>query len=445
MRRPVTLEEFAKLVDLDTEEIERYTKAGLLEVDGDGHYDEFDILRLRFILISLDRGETLEQIAGRCLSGTPSTRFSDLLWPRGVSYTPEEAAEKVGLTVEQLQTFRTAIGLPGTLLGDEDIATFHGVRRMIEAGFPLEAMLEGARVLGDAMRRFADTEIRLTHTYLHEPLLASGMPEREVARQTQDVIESAVLPVIDPIILEIHRQHTLRAVLEDELMHLEAAERAGVPGTIEAAILFVDLTSFTSLAHVMGDEAAATVLDRFDSLVRPMVLDHRGSLVKQIGDAFMLAFTDATDAAVFAVALADAAAREEQFPAVRAGIHAGPVLFRVGDYVGNTVNIASRVATSAMAGEIVMTEPVAQAAQKAEIPVEEVGVRLLRGVSDPLTLYRVVRARAVPKARDPVCGMLVGEEAFGQLTWDGIEFSFCSEDCLRKFLEDPEKYARNRA
>lgn len=441
MRRPVALEEFAKLIDLDPHEIERYREAGLLEVDGDGLYDEFDVLRLRFILISVDRGETLDQIADKCLAGTASNRFSDLLWPRGTQYTPEEAAERVGLTVEQLQTMRTAIGLPGTLLGDDDIKTFEGVRGMVEGGFPFEAMLEGARVLGDILRRFAETEIRLTHTYLHEPLLASGMGEREVARQTQDVIESAVLPVIDPLILQIHRQHLLRSVLEDELMHLESAERGGARGTIEAAILFVDLTSFTSLANVMGDEAAAEVVDRFDRLVRPMVLGHHGSLVKQIGDAFMLAFNDAADAAVFAVALADAAAREEQFPAIRIGIHAGPVLFRVGDYVGNTVNIASRVATSAMAGEIVMTEPVAEAAQKAEIPVEEVGLRLLRGVSDPITLYRAIRTRAAEKSRDPVCGMMVGEEAFARLPRGGVEYSFCSEKCLRRFLESPAEYA----
>jgi class 3 adenylate cyclase len=335
---------------------------------------------------------------------------------------------------------RAATGLPGMALSEEDVRTFEGVKLMMEGGFPYEAMLEGARVLGDSMRRFAETEMRITHKYLHEPLLASRTSEREIARQTQDVLESAVLPVMDPLILAIHRQHLLRFVIEDALLHLEAAERGGPPGTIEAAMLFVDLTSFTSLTSAMGDEAAADVIDRFDRLVRPLVLDHGGTLVKQIGDAFMLAFREPADAVVFSVAFADAALREENFPAIRIGIHFGPVLFRVGDYVGNTVNTASRLSTSAAAGEIVMTEPVAKAAERAEVPVEEVGVRLLRGVSDPLNLYRVIRPRVTAPSRDPVCGMLVLTGTW-RLAWEGREYTFCSEKCLRQFMENPGNYA----
>lgn len=441
MRRPVPIEEFAHLVDVSAEDIERYRAAGLVDLDGDGLFDEYDLLRLRFILISIDRGETLEQCAQSIRAPRSGEKFAELLWPYGRNeYTPEEAAERIGLTVEELQALRTATGLPGALLSDEDIAIFSGVKQMIDGGFPFEAMLEGARVLGDVMRRFAETEMRLTHSYLHEPLLRAGVSDREVARQAQDVIESSVLPVMDPIILAIHRQHVLKAVLEDTLMHLEFAERGTDPGTIGATILFVDLTSFTTLAHVHGDQVAADVLDRFDGLVRALVLNHHGNLVKQIGDAFMLAFTDPSDSVVFAVSLADAVSREEHFPEIRIGIHAGPVLFRVGDYVGNTVNIASRVSTSAMPGEIVLTEPVAKAAEKAEVPVEEVGVRLLRGVSEPLNLYRVVRSKAKGQMRDPVCGMMVGDEAYARLTHDGIEYAFCSEDCLRRFLESPAQY-----
>jgi class 3 adenylate cyclase len=42
-----------------------------------------------------------------------------------------------------------------------------------------------------------------------------------------------------------------------------------------------------------------------------------------------------------------------------------------------------------MPGQILLTEPVAKAASDAGIPVEEVGVRMMRGVDEPLALYRV--------------------------------------------------------
>lgn len=290
------------------------------------------------------------------------------------------------------------------------------------------------------MRRFAQTEIRLSHIYLHEPLLESGVPERDVARQAQDVIDNAIRPVIEPIILEIHKQHMLRAVLEDVVEHIESAERPGKPGTVEAAILFVDLSSFTSLTYQHGDEAAARVIDRFEGLVRSLVLDHRGSLVKQIGDEFMLAFKDTADALSFSLGLDQRITREEEFPTTRIGIDAGPVIFRAGDYVGHTVNTASRITSAAAPGEIVFTEPVARVAEKAEIPVEEVGMRLLRGVSEPLKLFRVIRTRVMQRRLDPVCGMAVADNTFCRLEWEGREYAFCSKECLDKFLQNPERY-----
>ena len=77
------------------------------------------------------------------------------------------------------------------------------------------------------------------------------------------------------------------------------------------------------------------------------------------------------------------------WPAIRVGINTGPALYRTGDYLGGAVNVAARVVAAAMAGQIVLTEPVAKAASDAGIPVEELGVRMMRGVDDPLALYRV--------------------------------------------------------
>lgn len=93
----------------------------------------------------------------------------------------------------------------------------------------------------------------------------------------------------------------------------------------------------------------------------------------------------------------------------------------------------------AMAGEILVTEPVAAAAEAAGIPVERLGVRLARGIQDPLAMARITRAR--PQAeRDPVCGMTVDADAPAQLVHEGRRFFFCSQDCLLTFLKDPDGY-----
>jgi adenylate cyclase len=149
----------------------------------------------------------------------------------------------------------------------------------------------------------------------------------------------------------------------------------------------------------------------------------------------MIVFDDAADAVRFAIEVDERAAREERFPALRVGIHSGPVLYRVGDYVGTTVNIASRITTSAAASEIVISEPVADAARRAGIAVEPLGLRLRRGVGEPIGLFRVMRTRHGAQT-DPVCGMVVSDAA-ARLTWDGLEHAFCSQECLQKFVSAP--------
>jgi adenylate cyclase len=230
----------------------------------------------------------------------------------------------------------------------------------------------------------------------------------------------------------------------ESLAALEGDERGTDPDTIEATIVFVDLASFTPLAQVHGDEAAADVLDRFDALVRETLEGSGGTFVKQIGDEVMLTFTDPTNAVRFAETLDEAARGEPNFPALRAGMHLGPVLYRVGDYVGHTVNVASRIAAVARPHEILLTEPIADAALAQGIEVSALGARTLAGVDEPVELWRVVRdADESQPVRDPVCGMAVGDEPAAHLVFGGLDYAFCSPECLRRFIEDPERYLRS--
>ncbi len=48
--------------------------------------------------------------------------------------------------------------------------------------------------------------------------------------------------------------------------------------------------------------------------------------------------------------------------------------------------------------------------------------------------------------RDPVCNMQVDEkDAAAKANYAGETFYFCSEDCKRKFEQDPQKYAGQAA
>lgn len=444
MRPPFALDELAKLARLPTDEVARYRELGLLDPEENGVLDDYDVLRLRLILHYRDLGYTPEDLK-RAIASGEGIVYADLLYaPPAERITLEDAAEELDLPTERIEALRTAVGVAGMPIDRRDIEVLATLKRMLELGVPFEALLEAARVYGDGLRRLAETETRLLRFYVAEQLdQAVGLDEAGRARRAQELLE-LIQTTVDPIVTHVHRLHMLRAAVEDAFALLDAPEAHRSRGAMEATICFVDLASFTPLAQVHGDEVAADVLERFDTLVREVVPRHDGSLVKQIGDAFMLTFPSAVAAIRFAVELDEATARERHFPAVRIGAHSGPVLYRVGDYVGNTVNLASRIAQIATPNEILVTKPVAQRAMEAGIDLEPIGDREVRGMEEPVALYRVVRtgARATRRERDPVCGMLVGRDAAARLIHGGFEFAFCSEGCLKRFLEDPARYAQ---
>jgi class 3 adenylate cyclase/YHS domain-containing protein len=158
----------------------------------------------------------------------------------------------------------------------------------------------------------------------------------------------------------------------------------------------------------------------------------------------MLVFPDARSAVACALEIVARAAEEPQFPAVRAGIHWGTVLYREGDYVGSNVNIASRLATEASRHQVLVTSEVRKEARDLpEIEFVRLGKRQLKGLSGKLDLFEVRSSGALAEARsiDPVCGMELGAaEIAARLSLEGAERAFCSEACLRKYVSSPEAY-----
>lgn len=325
-------------------------------------------------------------------------------------------------------------------MDDRDIEALRGVSAISRIGIPWEGVVEGAKVYGDVLRKLSESEIRMTHQYLCEQMRAQGAGEEKIASAFYQAGEM-ILDTVDDLIRHLHHDHMLQVLIDHAFAHLQESQ-GDAEGRFEATILFVDLALFTSLAEVHGDKAAAEVLVRFDEIVRKRSLQYGGMLLKQIGDAFMLSFSEPRQAVESAVRIMEDAGRESDFPAVRIGIHSGPVLFRVGDYVGNTVNIASRVVGMAMPNAILLTEPVAKGVEDVPgIALEEIGVRRARGVAEPLALYRVSSTKGTEDA-DPVCGKVPGESPAARLAHNGVEYSFCSKECLQKFLDDPSLYAK---
>jgi adenylate cyclase len=128
------------------------------------------------------------------------------------------------------------------------------------------------------------------------------------------------------------------------------------------AILFSDIEGSTAINERIGDRAWVKVIDRHDKLIRKLVAEHSGHVVKSQGDGFMVAFAHPDEAVECAIGVQQALDRtRDNNIAVRIGIHMGKSVRRGDDLFGRNVAMAARVADEAGGGEILVSETVREA------------------------------------------------------------------------------------
>ncbi|MBI2696099.1 hypothetical protein [Mycobacterium nebraskense] len=115
--------------------------------------------------------------------------------------------------------------------------------------------------------------------------------------------------------------------------------------TAQVTFAFVDLSGFSILTEICGNHQAARLAARQADPARRSPRPS-GCLRKTIGDADMLRATQPGHIAATILELADRAAEEDGFLALRAGIHHGSAVQHGNDYFGHAVNIAARITAS---------------------------------------------------------------------------------------------------
>jgi len=426
--------------------LRRYVDVGLLHRQANGELEPDSLHRLQLIRFARSRGVTDEQLAAATASqGDLLGIFDEPTLLDNVAGSLLDAAREFGLDDDVVAELVEILDWDVEGGTESDIATLRIVARALALGMPRDALMQIIRVFADAMDRLADAVVRTFHNYVHERFRAQGLVGRELLEATERV-GKPLLELVEPTVLHFHRRAYRRANREDLLRHLaeQTTPPAATPGEEHATVLFVDLASFTPLTATMGDQAAARVLRRFSARVRSSASQHAGRILKQIGDAFMLMFTQPADAIEFALAMDRFVDAEPQFPALHIGAHHGTVLYREGDYVGGTVNLAARVAAAGDAGQFLITEELrGTAGDLADADFVALPPRRLKGIPDPMRLVEVRRRSPERSNReaDPVCGLLLlPNDVATQTTWHGITYSFCCEMCEQAFHENPARF-----
>jgi len=370
--------------------VRRWVKEGLVP-QYEGSWTPAAASHVRIVARLRERGHSVRRIREASQSGKLAFGYVDELLPSTEArYTLDETAREIGLEPALIERLIGALGLSALSteeISEEDLQMLRYGADVFKAGLPLPALLQLARVYGQAMAQIADAEVRLFHLYLHEPLMRDGVPGVKVAEAMEGMTRD-MLPFAMPIINYLHGRMLGYFVEQDVIGHIESDlddEETAEEGRMRVAIAFADLAGYTKLTEEQGETKAVSAVERFvETVERTLPIEAR--VIKTLGDEVMIVGADAGALTGWAVGLGGELPPGS--PPPRIGIHSGAALYRDGDYYGREVNRAARVVARAAGGEVLVTRPVADTAGRVDsLEFERIGEVVLKGFTEPTELF----------------------------------------------------------
>jgi adenylate cyclase len=398
--------ELAERASMTSEQVAMLSELGILSSQPDGTFRPSDIQRVKLAHALEASGISLRDIGQAVRSGHLSLSFLDLVFTEPAGYsskTYREMCQELGWTTDFVERVHEALGLvppsPDDRVREDDLAMFPIGQFALGLGMSEGNVLRVLRVYGDNLGRIAEAESQFFHTNVEEPLLASGVPEGqllEIASQVSPLARAQV----EALMSWLYHRHQEHSIIKHVVGHVEdALDQAGVvrrkPGR-PPAMMFLDLSGYTRLTEERGDEAAAEMAATLAGFVQRESRRRGGRPVKWLGDGVMFHFVEPLEAVGCALEMV-ARTPSEGLPPAHVGVNAGPVVFRDGDYFGRTVNIASRIASVAGPGEVLVSDAVIAETEGdaghvlpdgRALRFEQVGPVELKGIATPVMLHR---------------------------------------------------------
>jgi adenylate cyclase len=260
-----------------------------------------------------------------------------------------EVSASAGVSLRSARRFWRALGFPNV---DDEYAAFTAsdlralqlMVALVRDGTVDDATaLALTRSIGRSTDRLASWQVQL--------LAETVGPEQAAA----SVVELA--DRLEPLVTYAWRRHLAAAVgrvVADA--QPEVLQQGGV-----RSVGFADLVSFTRLVRTLDERELAALVQRFEALVSDIVAAHGGRVIKTVGDEVLFAAGTPAAAAAIALDIASTMAEDDLLPDVRSGLATGPVVMRLGDVFGTTVNRASRLTGIAQPGTVLVDDTTAAA------------------------------------------------------------------------------------
>jgi adenylate cyclase len=166
--------------------------------------------------------------------------------------------------------------------------------------------------------------------------------------------------------------------------------------TVDGAFAFCDLAGFTAFTSEHGDEAALGLVEAFWAHVSSE-LPAGGQILNRIGDGLLLHFEEPPSALPALLAITERC-RDHSTPGrplwVRTGVHVGTARRLGGHVLGHDVNVAARIGALAAAAEVLASESARGVTDPEAVTFVALGPVFVKGVPDPLRLFRAARVGA---------------------------------------------------
>jgi adenylate cyclase len=392
----ISRDELIERAGVDAALVERLCDLTILVPDEGDRFGPSDVYRVRLVDACERAGMSAEAIARAIEDGKLSLSFVDLphyRWAPIRSETFAELSARLDLPLDLVLEVGAALGArrpgPDDHTRDDD-ETIFGLMRLVAPMVDTDAIVRVGRVYVDGLRRIAEAEASLFDTYFVRGLMSAGLTRMQAVDQA-NVLGAEVTPFQEQMILALYRRQQERRWTEYTVEGIEqVVEEMGLYRRPERppAFAFVDLAGYTRLTDERGDQAGARIASEMVNLVDQVAGSNQGVPVKWLGDGVMVSFRDPGPAVRATLEIV------ERVPAVglpaHGGVAAGPVVVQDGDYFGRTVNLASRIAAGAIAGQTLVSELVAELADGSGLSFREVGPIELKGFAEPVTVYEAL-------------------------------------------------------
>jgi adenylate cyclase len=208
-----------------------------------------------------------------------------------------------------------------------------------------------------------------------------------------------------------------------------------------AAILAADVAGYSRLMGADEEGTLAALQGHRRDCLDSRIAEHRGRIVKTVGDGLLIEFSSIVDATRCALAIQrgvrerNASAPRDRRLEFRIGINVGDVILQDGDIFGDGVNVASRLEGIADAGGIVISANAHDSVlNRVDADFRDLGELSLKNIERPVRAFQIMfepddrataarNGRRIARPSGAAEGRSIAVRPFAVLSEDrGLEF-----------------------